>query len=98
MKNTSVEFLTKLQEHIGYEFYQKPNTFIRPTQIESDVATHLGNILELIKTNRLADLQSYINDDWATTPNKNYTYKLRDKISSEIRHNINYIKNIENND
>lgn len=59
--------------------------------------TYIRDIFELIKQNRFDDLQSYINDDCAYTPNKNYSYSLRDKISNEIKRNIKFIEDYENN-
>lgn len=85
MMTKSEEFLTKLQNELLF----KDKLLYAENQ-------HLRNILELIKQNRFEDLQSYINNDYRYTPNKNYAYSLRDKISAEIRHHINYIMEIEN--
>ena len=85
MMTKSEEFLTKLQNELLF----KDKLLYAENQ-------HLRNILELIKQNKFDDLKSYINNDYAYTANKNYTYSLRDKISSEIRHHINYIMEIEN--
>lgn len=91
----SEEFLKTLQDSISFEYLTTNGEGIDEIIVDTDKVIHLGNIIELIKQNRFEDLKSYINDDYANTPNKNYTYSLRDKISSEIRHHINYITEIE---
>lgn len=58
--------------------------------------THIRDIFELIEQNRFGDLKSYLNNEYAITPNKNYTYSLRDKISAEIEHYVKFIEEIEN--
>lgn len=85
MMTKSEEFLTKLQNELLF----KDKLLYAENQ-------HLRNILELIKQNKFDDLKSYINNDYAYTANKNYAYRLRDKISAEIQHHINYIMEIEN--
>ena len=60
--------------------------------------THIRDIFELIEQNRFGDLKSYLNNEYAITPNKNYTYSLRDKISAEITHHVKFIGEIENAD
>ena len=94
----SEEFLKTLQDAICFEYLITTSSTIAGISVDVDKVIDLGIILELIKQNRFEDLQSYINNDFAHTPNKNYTYSLRDKISSEIIHHINYIEEIENDE
>ena len=88
----SQQFLNKIfnevSEYGGDEF----------TQINEDTLINIRDIFELIKQNRFDDLKSYVNNEYAITPNKNYTYSLRDKISDEIAHHVRFIEEIENAD
>ena len=67
-------------------------------RIDVQTLTHIRDIFELIKQNRFDDLKSYVNNEYAVTPNKNYMYSLRDKISAEIEHYVKFIEEIENAD
>lgn len=90
----SEKFLNELQSIIGDDYIDINSSVF----IDGETSIHLNNILELIKHNRFGDLNSYLNDEILYTPNKNYTYKIRDKITDEILSHKIFIKDIENDD
>jgi hypothetical protein len=91
-------FIQEIIDAIEYHALIKPTEHpITRVGVDSKTLIHIGTILELIKQNRFEDLQSYLTDEYALTPKMGYAYSLRDKISSEIHHNINYIDEIEQN-
>lgn len=91
----SEEFLDNTYNAI-LSFYNGDGSMDDVDISDGKTLTYVRDIFELIKQNRLTDLQSYINDDYGYTPNKNYSYSLRDKISFEIECNIKFIEEIEN--
>jgi hypothetical protein len=98
MSQSQEHFIQVIQDAIKYDVLIRPSENpITGLVVDSKALIHIGTILELIKQKRFDDLQSYINDEYATTPKMGYSYSLRDKISSEIHHNINYINEIERN-
>ena len=95
----STEFLTELQNRIQFNYLINPvNTVILSVMVDSETILHIGIILELLKNREYDKLNEYMNDEFTLSPNKNYSYSLRDKIKSQIQHEIMFIKDIENDD
>lgn len=93
MSKSSV-FLNKLQSSISKDCAIIENRIL----IDKETSNHINNILELIKHNKFGELNSYLNDEILYTPNKNYSYKVRDKISDEILNHNAFIAELENDD
>lgn len=93
----SEKFLNRTYNSL-VSFYDGDGSMSDSDISDGNTLTYVRDIFELIKANKFDDLQSYINDDVAVTPNKNYTYRLRDKISLEISNQLEFIKEIENDD
>ena len=58
--------------------------------------THTRNIFELIKQNRFGNLEEYLSNPICRTPDGDYMYSIRDKLSAELQAGFDFIQDIEN--
>lgn len=97
MENKSNEFLNNIVKELDSYIDFETDELIENTKV-SLALSHIINIFQLIKDNRINDLKSYINDDIAYTDNKNYSYSVREKLAIEIYNHLEYIERIESNE
>lgn len=59
---------------------------------------HIVYIIELIKYGEFDNLIKYIDDDIEHTDKNNYSYRVRDRLENKIISNMEFIREIENNE
>lgn len=92
MDKKGIEFINQIENKI---IYMSSLSTIGSTHPD---ITHALNILELVKYERYSDLGKYINDGIEYTENKNYSYKVRDRLNKVIQFNREYLESIENDE
>lgn len=89
-KTKSAEFLDSIFNEIVHSYYESP------VDTCSLYVQHTRNIFELIKQNRFGNLEEYLQNPIYRTPDADYMYSIRDKLSSELQAGFDFIQDIEN--